>query len=351
MPRLARPYRSTPALPRQAKPRLAAPSPVMPGHTRTPNFTTGDDLTLLEAIGDKNLFLPWFQSRASWKSWIVFLQALFALPIEDPDLYATCTGNRPLPTRQAREAFLIVGRRGGKSFVSALVGVFLACFRSYKLSPGEKGIVMLLAADRRQARVLFRYARAFLENVPMLKTMVENTTADAIELNNGITVEVHTASFRSVRGYTICAAICDEISFWRSDESANPDKEIIAALKPAMATVQDSLLLCLSTPYSRRGVLWDAHRRYFGKDGDTLIWQADTKIMNPSVPQSVIDSAYDEDPASASAEFGAQFRSDLEAFVSQEIIDSVTVPVSCRPCQARVTTHSPTPPAAVAPTQ
>ena len=39
----------------------------------------------------------------------------------------------------------------------------------------------------------------------------------------GSSIEVHTASFRTVRGYTVCAALLDEIAFWRSEESANPD--------------------------------------------------------------------------------------------------------------------------------
>jgi hypothetical protein len=282
-------------------------------------------MTILEAIRDENLFGAWFRDRATWKSWRTFLGALFALEIEDEALYASCTGGRPLPMRQAREGYLIVGRRGGKSFICALIGVFLATFRVYKLAPGERGIVMLLVADRRQARVLYRYARAFIEGVPMLRAMIQNTTADAVELNNGITLEVHTASFRSVRGYTICAAIADEIAFWRADESANPDVEILNALRPAMATIPNSLLLCLSTPYSRRGALWDAHRRHYGKAGDTLIWQSPTRGMNPTVPASVIDSAFEEDPASASAEYLAEFRSDLEAFVSQEVVDACTV--------------------------
>jgi hypothetical protein len=113
---------------------------------------------------------------------------------------------------------------------------------------------MLLAADRRQARVLFRYVKAFIEGVAMLRQMIENITADTSELNNGITIEIHTASFRSVCGYTVVAALCDEVAFWRSEDSANPDTEILAALRPAMATITDALILCFSTPYSRRGV-------------------------------------------------------------------------------------------------
>jgi hypothetical protein len=283
-------------------------------------------MNILQAIDDPLLFADWFRNRASWTSWIVFLQALFALQVEDEALFASCTGNRPLPTRQSREAFLVVGRRGGKSFICALIGVYLACFRIYRLSPGEKGICMLLAADRRQARVLIRYVKAFLEGVPMLRAMIENETADAISLTNQVAIEIHTASFRSVRGYTICAAICDEIAYWRSDESANPDSEILNALRPAMATIPNSMLLCLSTPYSRRGALWDAHRKHFGKAGDVLVWQAPTLTMNSSVPASIINDALEEDPASASAEYLAQFRSDLEAFVSQEVVDACTVP-------------------------
>jgi hypothetical protein len=282
-------------------------------------------MNILDAIADPLLFQPWFRDRDTWSAWRTFLAALFALKIEDEALYASCTGNRPLPTRQAREGYLVVGRRGGKTFTCALVGVYLGCFRIYKFSPGERGIVMLLAADRRQARVLIRYVKAFLEGVPMLRAMIENETADSIALSNQVTIEIHTASFRSVRGYTICAAICDEIAYWRSDESANPDSEILAALRPAMATVPDAMLLCLSTPYSRRGALWDAHRRFYGKASDTLVWQAPTRTMNPLVPQQTIDNALEEDPASASAEYLAEFRSDLEAFVSQEVVDACTV--------------------------
>jgi hypothetical protein len=46
--------------------------------------------------------------------------------------------------------------------------------------------------------------------------------------------------------------------------------------------------------------------------------------MNPSLPQRVIDQAYERDPESAKAEYGAQFRSDLEAFIVREVVEAVT---------------------------
>ncbi|WP_334452774.1 hypothetical protein [Bradyrhizobium elkanii] len=48
--------------------------------------------------------------------------------------------------------------------------------------------------------------------------------------------------------------------------------------------------------------------------------------MNPTIPQSVIDRAMERDPASASAEYGAEFRTDVQAFLSREAIEAVVTP-------------------------
>jgi hypothetical protein len=94
-----------------------------------------------------------------------------------------------------------------------------------------------------------------------------------------------------------------------------------------MATVPGARLLKASSPYARRGVLWNDYRRHFGvEDSPTLVWKATTREMNPSVPQSFIDAAYAEDPANAAAEYGAIFRTDLEAFVSKEAVEACTIP-------------------------
>jgi hypothetical protein len=85
------------------------------------------------------------------------LHALFGIPMSGDDraLYERCTGRTDVPDGGAREAWLVVGRRGGKSMVLALIAVFLACFCNWApfLSPGEGGTIVVLAADRRQARV------------------------------------------------------------------------------------------------------------------------------------------------------------------------------------------------------
>ena len=78
-----------------------------------------------------------------------------------------------------------------------------------------------------------------------------------------------------------------------------------------------------ASPYARRGALWDAYRKYYGKDdASVLVWRAPTVVMNPSVPRGVIEEAFEADPASAAAEYGAEFRTDVETFVSREAIEA-----------------------------
>jgi hypothetical protein len=285
-----------------------------------------DALTILDTMDDPALFGPWFKRRDDWQAWRAFLCALFGLPMttEQRAIYTRHTGRGNYTTCQAHEAWLIIGRRGGKSFVCALIAVYLAAFRSYKahLSPGERAVVMVIAADRMQARVTFRYARALLSHVPMLSRMIVAERAESIELSNRCDLEIHTSSFRAVRGRTVAAVIADEIAFWSVEDSTSPDVEVLNAIRPAMATIPKALLIGLSSPYARRGVLWEAYRDHFGKDDDCLVWQADSRSMNPTLPQSVIDRAYADDTASAAAEFGAEFRSDISGFMQEQWIES-----------------------------
>jgi hypothetical protein len=280
-------------------------------------------------MSDPSLFGPWF-SGPSWDVWRSFLAALFGLKLEDAalTLYRRHTGRQDPPISRAREAWLVVGRRGGKSIVAALIAVFLSCFDDYTdvLAPGERGVVMIIAADRRQARVVFRYIAGFLSAIPMLSRLIESKTKESIELTNRVTIEVHTGSFRAVRGYTIIAAICDEIAFWTAEDSANPDTEILNGLRPGMATIPDSLLLSISSPYARRGALWQAYREHFGHEKDpVLVWQGETRAMNPNVSEALIAEAYARDEAAASAEYGALFRRDIESFIPREVVEGAIV--------------------------
>ena len=96
------------------------------------------------------------------------------------------------------------------------------------------------------------------------------------------------------------------------------------AVRASMATFGgDAMVIAGSSPYARRGVLWDAFRRWHGQDdAENLVWQAPTRTMNPTISQNFVDKEYERDPVSAAAEYGAQFRSDIAEFVSLEVLQA-----------------------------
>jgi len=248
----------------------------------------------------------------------------------DLSVYRQCTGRNEPSAKTATEAWLICGRRAGKSFVLALCAVYLACFHQYSqfLAPGERATIMIIARDRKQARVIFNYVKALLTEIPMLARLIEKETAESFELEGSVTIEVQTASYRSVRGYAIVAALLDELAFWPTDaDSAEPDAEIINALRPGMVQFPNAMLLCASSPYAKRGALFAAHQRHYGKDGDpVLVWKAPTTVMNPTVSRDVIANAMERDKADALAEWMAEFRADLESFINREVVQQCVEP-------------------------
>ena len=281
--------------------------------------------TILDVLNDPKVFGPYFKGP-TWAAWRIFLAALFALPLTGDELpnFQKFT-HRSAPSKMAsHEAWLVCGRRAGKSFILAVIAIYLACFKDWKpyLAPGEFGTLMIVAADRRQARTIMRYCTGLLDAVPMLKRQIEGITKESITLKNNVVIEIHTASFRSTRGYTIISALLDEIGYWPTDEgSADFDVEVVNAIRPAMATIPEAMLLCASSPYGKKGVLWNNYKKHFAQNDDpVLVWQAATRDMNATVPQSFIDEHMADDPARAAAEYGAIFRADLEAFVSPEAV-------------------------------
>jgi len=281
--------------------------------------------TIIQFMNDEGIFGTRFRSK-SWANWKVFLKVLFCLPlsIAEMNIYKRAAGRDDLPREQPSEAYLVVGRRGGKSIVCALIGAYLATCRDYAKyrAPGEQLVVMLLAQDRSAARVLFSYCRAFFD-LPMLATMVVNQRADSIELSNGVSVEIHTSDYRAVRGRTVVAMIGDELAFWpASADGSASDKEVLDAVRPAMATIPGSLLICLSSPYSKRGELYRNYAEHFGKAGaPVLIWQSDSRTMNPTLSHLKVAYEHLRDPVVAKSEWDAEFRADLSSFISPELLD------------------------------
>ena len=177
--------------------------------------------------------------------------------------------------------------------------------------------------------MVFGYIDGILAATPLLTGLVTGRFVDTLTLSNGIDIVVRAASFRGIRGTTSVAVIADEACFWLSEDgrSVNTDFEIINAVRPSLATTRGPLIV-ISSPYGRRGAVFETWQRHFGEKGDPrlLVAQGSSRDFNPSLPQSVIDRAMERDPIAASAEYGGQFRSDLETFVSREAVEACISP-------------------------
>src|SRR5262249_46517616 len=114
-------------------------------------------MNIIDAVRDPAIFGKWFKNGESWERWFAFLTALFGLPMtpEQLAIFQRHTG-RTLPAAGGYfDATLVIGRRGGKSLVMALIAAYLAAFTDWGeyLTGGESGTIILVAADRRQAAV------------------------------------------------------------------------------------------------------------------------------------------------------------------------------------------------------
>ena len=203
------------------------------------------------------------------------------------------------------------------------------CDFSDVLRSGETGTLLCLAQDQRVAKQILDYVEDNFERSPMLRQLVVNRTADAIELKNNIRIEVRPASFRKLRGPTYVAIIADGLAFWYSDDggSVNPDVEIIAAARPGLMTTHGPLLTA-SSPYARRGLLWDTFKKHYGPNGDPsiLVAKGTTREFNPNIGQAEVDRELERDPIKNRAEYLAEFGADIESFISIEAVQHCCLP-------------------------
>ena len=126
-------------------------------------------MNIIKAIKSKDLFKPCFRDLETWSSWLTVLKALFGLKMnkKDLDLFTKATGRENPPTEPLKELWCVIGRRGGKSYISAITAIYLALFYDYDkyLVPGEVGTIQIVAADRSQARVIFNYIKGILNSM------------------------------------------------------------------------------------------------------------------------------------------------------------------------------------------
>jgi hypothetical protein len=243
-------------------------------------------------------------------------------------LFKELTGREKEPGSRVEEFVGVIGRRGGKSRAISVLASYIAGLCEHpSLVKGERGVLLVIAPDTRQAEIVLDYVEANFRASPILAQLIEGRRERQLRLTNKVTIEVRPSDFRTLRGPTYIAVIADEVAFWFTDEhSAHPDTEILNAVRPGLSTTSGPLFM-ISSPYARKGELWRTFNKHYGPAGDPLILVAKgtSREFNKTLSQSVVDRAMERDAASASAEYGAEFRVDIESFVNANVVNNKCV--------------------------
>ncbi len=288
-------------------------------------------MNIISAITDKNLFRPFLadedDSVRTWRNWSIALRCLYGLKLkpEYSKIIKTCTGRsiESMPKEGFDVSLFITGRRSGKSRIAAIVGAFEAVLsgKEKRLAKGEVGRVAIVSPTVKQSRIVKSYLRAIFET-HLLKAEVVSEGRDGFELKNGVVCETLVGDWKSIRGYSVMAAIVDEAAFFGLDAESKvrSDTELIRALLPSLSTI-GGRLIAITSPYARRGWVWNQHKKYFGNDeAKTLVWVSPSRTMNSTLPKGVVDAAMVEDMQSAKSEYLAEFRDDVCIWLPLESI-------------------------------
>jgi hypothetical protein len=287
-------------------------------------------ISLASAMKDINLLGAPFQAPTFW-TWHCVAKLLSGEKFDarEAKLFRQCTGRTKLPKGPVKNLIFLSGRRSGKDRFMSAVAIYRAALAANWqeiLSPGEQGIVLLLGADKKQARILRQYCAGLLK-APMLAALVSRNTDERVEFKNGAAFEIATNDADLVRGRSAIGILGTESCFWRTDENASSsDEEVVGAAEPGMAMIPDGgMLMMASSVHRKRGYMHRRWKELHGNDADEdICWLSPSATMNPALPAKVVEKALAADPQRARAEFLSIWRDDVSDFIPADILEAAT---------------------------
>ena len=258
------------------------------------------------------------------------------------DYLGYVTGHTPLEyePRKYREVWAVIGRRGSKTDgLAATITAYEAAMGGHEayIRKGQRAMCFQVAQDLRMARYSLHFIRATLESSPLLSKMITDVTADRIDLRNGLTIATVPPTVKSVRGYASPVIVNDEVGSWyQESDSANPDYEIYRAALPGQLQFPDALVVGISTPWNKAGLLYKMYAAGTGgwkipdplpkeEYRNLLVLHGTTAMMdNPLVTREFLEEEFQRDPEAFARECLAQFQDSISGFISAASVDRAT---------------------------
>ena len=238
---------------------------------------------------------------------------------------------------------LIVGRRGGKSAISAMVSIYSTIKTNWKpyLKKTPSATVAILSHSKDFSDEILELIKTFIEDSPVLTRLIDKTktlskstlnlkvpfierTGERISIvNSRVTIKVGAASKKTTRGRAICVLLCDEIAHWNLEEkAAERDEDILRAVRPSLLQFGDQgMVLKLSNPGIKQGVLYNEYSRRHQLPKNFAVFKAPSWVWNDILESKDFAIEYQLDPEGFDWEYRANFVDSISNFISPEFVD------------------------------
>lgn len=149
---------------------------------------------------------------------------------------------RDLLQSRPKRALLCCARQSGKTTAACLLAIWTALYDA-------PALCLVVSPSMRQSSEVFRSLMLLYQKLDGAPAPVSESVL-RVELPNGSRIIALPGSERTLRGYAGAKLIL-------LDEAARIEDELMAALRPMMATVDGSLIM-MSTPFGKRGEFYRA---------------------------------------------------------------------------------------------
>ena len=292
-------------------------------------------------LDDKEQYLVWTETTNGLEE-----IDLEKKPMTEVDLYRHMTG-RDYDANKVDEGDitnminLIIGRRGGKTTLSAMLAIYCAIIRNWKpyLKKTPFATVLVLSHTREFSDEIIELIRSLVEESPILSRLINKRKTNSKSTLNLITpwivnkelqrsrvqIKTSAASSKSTRGVAACAVLADEISFWNLDESLKEtDEKIMKAVRPATKQFgDDALIIKLSSPGIKQGVLYGEYQKWQKKTlpANYVVFKTPSWVFNTILPKKEFIIEWRLDPDGFDTEYRANFVDSISNFISPEFVD------------------------------
>lgn len=250
------------------------------------------------------------------------------------------------------DLILVLGRRSGKSYLSALFSSYEAYKlimlkdpqKFYRINAPIYIINTATSADQAES-IIFTEVKRFIKKCPVFDGRIGKNTQNELHIlkdadlegygvekadstmTGNIVLKSGSSNSAGLRGKTAIAVIYDEMAHFVETNGKGSGKEVYNALSRSSATFKilgDGRQIVLSSPYTPSGQFYDLYVNS-KKEPSMLMFQVPTWNINPRVPKSILESEFRQDPELAATEYGARFlRRSESIYFPKEKIDLAT---------------------------